>query len=51
LVIRKSPNTYRICSLTNQLRPLINEGAGDDLFKKKLGSMKYIERLTIKCQV
>jgi hypothetical protein len=44
LVIRRSPNTYRISSLTNQLRPLINESAGDDLFKEKLRTMKYVER-------
>ena len=44
LVIRSAPSTYRISSLTNQLRPLLMEGAGDDLFKEKLKSMKYIER-------
>lgn len=44
LVIRMAPNAYRISNLTNQLRPLINESAGDDLFKEKLKSMKYIER-------
>ena len=44
LVIRSSPNTYRISSLTNQLRPLISESAGDDLFREKLKSMKYVER-------
>lgn len=44
LVIRSAPNTYRISSLTNQLRPLINESAGDDLFKEKLRSIKYVER-------
>lgn len=44
LVIRSAPNAYRISNLTNQLRPLINESAGDDLFREKLRSMKYIER-------
>ena len=44
LVIRNEPSTYRISSLTNQLRTLINESAGDDLFKEKLKTMKYIER-------
>lgn len=42
--IRENPDNYRTSSLVNQLRPLINEGAGDDLFKEKLKAMKYIER-------
>lgn len=42
--IRENPDTYRISSLTTQLRPLLEEGAGDELFKEKLKSMKYIER-------
>ncbi|MFR3728285.1 DUF262 domain-containing protein [Lacrimispora sp.] len=44
LKIRENPGAYRISSLTAQLRPLINESAGDDVFKEKLKSMKYVER-------